>query len=430
MTPPPRGSNQVGLGQFNERVVLQALRVHGPLPKAQIARLTHLTAQTVALIIVRLTRRKLVRKCAPLRGRVGQPSVPIALDPDGAFGIGVHVGRRRMDLLLVAFVGAVRHRSVLDYSFPEPDAVVRAVARDVRTVHKKLGAEDSRRLQGIGMAAPLSLGGWRELLGISAARAARWDEIDIGARIGARSGLPVHNIKDTAAACVAELVAGRGREIGSYAYFFVDTFIGGGLVLDHRLYRGAHGNAGAVGSMPLGVLSPGSSSLGRIASRAARQKTPSPSSIARGAVQTPPQLLSQASLFRLEAMLAAAGLPLDVVRSTAADGQRRAAVVRRWLRDAAPAIAHAVQSVTSVLDVNDVIVDVAVSRELLDDLLRAVDRALERHSWEGVARPRLRRGDIGSDARALGAALLPIYANYAPERGTLSPLAPSTNFVA
>ena len=47
--------------------------------------------------------------------------------------------------------------------------------------------------------------------------------------------LPVEFAKDTAAACVAELVAGRGRSIRSFLYVFVDTFIGGGLVIDSHL---------------------------------------------------------------------------------------------------------------------------------------------------------------------------------------------------
>jgi len=50
----PRGSNQGGMRQFNERVVLQAIRLQGSCPKAEIARLTHLTAQTVQIIIARL----------------------------------------------------------------------------------------------------------------------------------------------------------------------------------------------------------------------------------------------------------------------------------------------------------------------------------------------------------------------------------------
>ena len=50
--------------------------------------------------------------------------------------------------------------------------------------------------------------------------------------------LPVELVKDTAAACVAELVAGRGRSMRSFLYIFVDTFIGGGLVIDSHLHAG------------------------------------------------------------------------------------------------------------------------------------------------------------------------------------------------
>ena len=50
----PRGSSQGGLRQYNERVVLQAIRLHGALPAAELARLTHLTAQTISLITKRL----------------------------------------------------------------------------------------------------------------------------------------------------------------------------------------------------------------------------------------------------------------------------------------------------------------------------------------------------------------------------------------
>ena len=39
-----RGSNQIGMRQFNDRVVLQALRVHGSMPKAELARLTGIAA--------------------------------------------------------------------------------------------------------------------------------------------------------------------------------------------------------------------------------------------------------------------------------------------------------------------------------------------------------------------------------------------------
>jgi hypothetical protein len=85
----PRGSSQGGLRQYNERVVLQAIRLNGSLSGAEIARVTQLTAQTASMITKRLLDDGLLVKGAPQRGKVGQPSVPHALNPDGAFADGI-----------------------------------------------------------------------------------------------------------------------------------------------------------------------------------------------------------------------------------------------------------------------------------------------------------------------------------------------------
>jgi hypothetical protein len=94
----PRGSSQGGLRQYNERVVLQAIRLHGALPAAEIARLTQLTAQTISLMSKRLTDDGLLLRGAPVRGKVGQPSLPLSLNPEGAYSIGIKVGRRSLVL--------------------------------------------------------------------------------------------------------------------------------------------------------------------------------------------------------------------------------------------------------------------------------------------------------------------------------------------
>ncbi len=62
------------------------------------------------------------------------------------------------------------------------------------------------------------------------------------------------------------------------------------------------------------------------------------------------------------------------------------------------------------------IIDGSFGRELLRTLLPGVEAALDRYNWEGAARPRVLAGTIGSDARAIGGALLPLYANFAPDR--------------
>jgi predicted NBD/HSP70 family sugar kinase len=392
----PRGSNHVGMRQFNERVVLQAIRLHGSVSKADIARLTRLTPQTVQIIIARLEADALVRRLEPTRGKVGQPSVPMALNADGAFSIGIKIGRRSLDLLLLDFCGQVRGRSALLYDSPDPDTLFDQIERRLRALVATLPVKLRVRLHGVGVAAPLSIGGWQELLGLDARQAKRhaerWSRIDIRERVVAMTDLPVAFVKDTAAACVAELVAGRGRSIGSYLYVFVDTFIGGGLVIDSTLHGGIHGNAGAVGSLALGKARGG-----RAAAR-------------------PAQLLSEASLIGLEARFDAARLDTGATNDARALEAPWRAHTDRWLREAAPAIAFAVHNAACLLDLDAVIIDGSFSRELLQALLAAVAAALDGYNWEGVARPSLFDGTIGSDARAMGGGLLPLYANFAPDR--------------
>ena len=90
------------------------------------------------------------------------------------------------------------------------------------------------------------------------------------------------------------------------------------------------------------------------------------------------------------------------------------APTRTWLADAAPALALAlaVNGAACLLDLDGVIVDGSCSC----GLLAGMEGAFDAFDWEGVARPLLLAGTIGPDARALGGALIPLYANFAPDR--------------
>lgn len=379
------GSNQVGMRQFNERIVLQAIRLHGALPKADVARLTRLSTQTASVIINGLLDDGLVVKQDRVRGRIGQPSVPIALNPDGAFTLGIKVGRRSLDVLAMDFAGQVRVRESLAYDYPDPRVVLPAIEQRARVVAKNLGTK-SKRLVGAGVAAPLWLGGWQDFLGAPPGVMSRWDGVDIRERIQSITELPVEFAKDTTAACAAELVVGKGREYRNFLYLFIGTFIGGGLVLDGKLVQGPRGNAGAVASLPMRS--------------------------AGGDTRT--QLLHEASGLVLEQRLAKRGLAAAIAHDERALNPDVWPTTRAWLAKACPALAWTVTTAAALLDLDAVVIDGSMDRRLLAEVLRETDRALDLYSWEGITRPQLEAGSIGADARAMGGAILPLYSHFAP----------------
>jgi predicted NBD/HSP70 family sugar kinase len=373
--------------QFNERIVLQTIRLHSGLSKAQIARLTRLSGQTVSGMIDHLEGDGLILKGEPQRGKVGQPSVPIFLNPEGAYSIGIGVGRNRLDVQLMDFAGRVKDQSSLDYKVPEPVKVFREIDGRMKKVVDRLGGAASR-LVGVGVSAPFSFGGWKALWGEQAISIQAWDNINIKERIQAMTDLPVEFSRDTAAACVAELVAGQGRSIRSFLYLYLGTFIGGGLVIDSHLHAGARGNAGAVGSLPLGVSGKG----------------------------MPNQLLEAASLWSLEQSFAQKGLDPAAIYDARVLQKPWLGLAQPWIDEAAESIAFTVTTAASILDIEGVIVDGICERSLLEALLSKIGQELGSYNWEGIYRPKVLPGSIGPGAQAMGAALLPLYANFAPDR--------------
>lgn len=381
------GSNQVGMRQFNERIVLQAIRVHGPLPKAEVARLTRLSTQTASVIINGLLEDGLVVKQERLRGRIGQPSVPIALNPDGAFTLGIKVGRRSLDVLAMDFVGRVRYRESLEYAYPDPSRIFPAIEQRLSLVDAQLGPH-AARVVGVGVAAPLWLGGWRDFLGAPAGVMSAWNEIDVRARIQALTQLPVEFAKDTTAACAAELVVGQGRSLSNFLYLFIGTFVGGGLVIDGHLHTGPRSNAGAVGSLPI-------------------------SSATQGDAR---QLLHAASGLGLEQLFKKKGVPVGAAHDGRALSAGARPLTDQWLDEACPGLALTVTTATALLDLDAAVIDGSMDRRLIAEIVARTERVLDRFSWEGIARPKLLAGSIGADARAMGGAILPLYQHFAPVR--------------
>ena len=275
------GANQAGVRLYNERLLLSLVRRFGPLSKIEVARLTGLSVQSTSAIMNRLQTDGLLKREPPLRGRVGQPTIPMSLDPEGAYSFGLKIGRRSCDLVLIDFGGAIRQRAHCAYAFPTPTTILDFVRDSAPALSSSLSAAQKRRIAGLGVAAPFQLWNWEAEIGAPPGAMNAWRDFDGESEIAAVCAYPTTLCNDATAACAAEFFFGRCWRYRDFLYFFIGEFLGGGLVLDGALRPGRTGNAAALGSMPIMTKS-----VGGVA----------------------PQLIACASVYQLERRLDAAGI--------------------------------------------------------------------------------------------------------------------------
>jgi len=385
--PASRGSNQSGMRAYNERLVLTLIRQSGAMAKAEIARRTGLSAQTVSVIMRSLEADGLLEKGKPVRGKVGQPSVPMNLAREGAFFLGLKVGRRSLELVLTDFFGRVVDRAQRAHVCPTPDGVVEFALSATDGVLKRLPKEKRRRVAGMGIALPFQLWDWGDALGFPVDEMAEWRTRDVRSEVEAASDFAVFLCNDASAACGAELVFGDQNKPRDFLYFFLGFYIGGGLVLNGALYTGSTGNAAALGSM----------------------RIPAPDGGYR-------QLVDVASLATLKAALAAAGGGGEMPWDAPQHWRIPDTILDTWLNDAAVGVGHAILASTCVVDVRHVYVDGWMPADVRADLARRIAAALEDMSMPGVEAPDVGEGSIGGDARALGAASLPLGERFLVDR--------------
>jgi predicted NBD/HSP70 family sugar kinase len=384
-----RGGDTAGLRAFNERLVIDTLLVQGALSKAEIARATGLSGQAASVIVNSLLSNGLLTRREKVRGQIGQPSTPIGLNPEGAFSLGVKIGRRSVEAVLVNMLGEVVASRRVGHAAPLPGVIETA-----RTLVTELLAElDPRlhdRIVGLGIAMPSDIHAWPAELGLGTADLDGWRSLDVSAALGDLLQ-PVTVVNDATAACAAEMIAGDGIMARHALYLYLGTFIGAGVVLDGKLFRGASANAGAIASMP---------------------------TCRRASSGQPAQLVHSASIFALEQALETAGL--DPVEALSTGGDPGAAeIIEGWIETAVPDIARATVCALSVIDFEAIVIDGLLPPSWRRRLTHRISAEIRQFDLRGLGMPKVATGTIGQTARVLGAALLPLKARFSPETDLL-----------
>lgn len=78
-----------------------------------------------------------------------------------------------------------------------------------------------------------------------------WHGLAVSKELSARLKVPVFLENDANLACLAEAVLGQGKDFSYVQFLTISTGLGSGLVIDKKIYQGAHGFAHEIANIPL-----------------------------------------------------------------------------------------------------------------------------------------------------------------------------------
>ena len=156
--------------------------------------------------------------------------------------LGIDIGGTKCAVVVGDESGTIRARRQLPY--PTSSVPWQVVLADLAAVSKEIAHGVRIDSVGISCGGPIDR---KEGLILSPPNLPGWDDVPVKEFFERELNLPIKIENDANATAMAEWQFGAGRGTSNFVYLTMGTGIGGGLILDGRLYRGTNDLAGELG---------------------------------------------------------------------------------------------------------------------------------------------------------------------------------------
>lgn len=239
--------------QTNAIAAMQAIFRHGRLSRAQLARQLNLNRSSSGHIVSELTTNGLVREHVESKSdlsesaRAGRPGVSLELIPDAAFFLGVEIGVEHITALRIDLNTDICAYVVEPFDGRSVD-VAEAVKRAVEIAFQDISSSLSERCRGFGLSAPAQMD---QRGHVNNAPLLGWRDVNLAAVVkeAIPSGMPVMVENDANAFALGEAYTQHDNRAAVTLFLVIESGVGGGIVIDGKLFRGGHGLAGEIGHM-------------------------------------------------------------------------------------------------------------------------------------------------------------------------------------
>ncbi|GIW29995.1 MAG: ArsR family transcriptional regulator [Meiothermus sp.] len=229
--------DQQAIKRLNRRLILEALRRHGPQSRAALARAVGLTKSTVSTLVQEMLEEGLLDEGSRHKPGLGRPGTALEFSSRHTLALGVELGVENTQLVLLDLNNTIHDK--WDWVESPHTPLAERLTKLAEQVQSRLS--DPTRLLGIGLAVPGVVNGRRLLY----APGPGWHNEQPAEMLEALLKVPTLVDNDANAAALGETF--WGEQQSPLVYVLMTTGLGTGLVVDGQVYRGRLGAAGELG---------------------------------------------------------------------------------------------------------------------------------------------------------------------------------------
>lgn len=388
-----QGTNLQYANSFNIRIVIEAIRLYGPVSRGEVAKRTQLTAQTVTNITKKLLAGNLIIEGDRVQEGRGAPSILLKLNKDAAFSIGLDLDKDHLTGVLIDLDGNMRQRISKPLKFPRSEEAMELM-KDL--VHQLITLEGipSDMIWGVGVGLPgpmvISKGSVLQNM-VNPQCLPGWENVPVVKLLQEKLNLPVYLENNASAAAIGERWYGTGKHINNFFYIYIGAGLGGGLFINGQHHSGANGNAGELGYVPIFQNGIEKSS------------------------ELKPHLGEYFDLALLNERLDKEGEEIRAIEDVERLFETKNQTVLDWYQKGAEKLVPLLLSIEYLIDPEVIFVGGRLPEVVLIAILEKIEKELpELRIYKKPEGPDIRRSTAGIDAGALGVATLPLYATFAP----------------
>ncbi|WP_179030665.1 ROK family transcriptional regulator [Paenibacillus kribbensis] len=243
--------DQALVKKLNKSIVLERIRLHAPLSRAQLSSQTGLNKATVSNLVAELITEGLVYETGLGESSGGRKPLMLLFNSRAGFVLGIEVSVQYIQGALTDLAGAIEAELVLPLGQHDPAFVMEQIQKLVQRL-MQVTPPSPHGIVGIGLGVP---GMVDESGTVLFAPNLGWEEVPLQQQLETELGLPVVVDNEANVGAQGELYYGMDGEhrqlVRDLVYISAGSGIGAGIIIDGKPYQGAWGYAGETGHMTI-----------------------------------------------------------------------------------------------------------------------------------------------------------------------------------